>query len=138
MTGVGDNAASQMARARDSLHTARRMRAEYLMGVSESVLTIDDVIRAARRPECAALRRILLRQLLMAPTGSGPRGAENVLQRMFALLGARNPAKKPTITWLLDERVGGVRLRAFLDARTTSSDPPWPQWPYETTRGSTR
>ncbi|KAB1661614.1 hypothetical protein F8O07_06835 [Pseudoclavibacter sp. CFCC 13796] len=124
--------------ARDALHIARLMRAEYLLGVNDAVLTIDDVIRSSRQPARSPLRRIQLRQLLMAQTGTGPKGADLTIERMFDLLELRRPPKRPTIAWLLDERAGGVRLRAFLDARTTSSEPPWPQWPYETTRGKSQ
>ncbi|WP_156877133.1 hypothetical protein [Pseudoclavibacter soli] len=118
-----------LASGRPALARARRVRAEHLLAVDEGLLSIDDVIRAAMVETGRPLRRITLRQLLLAQRGVGQSVASDVLDRLGKLVSGV-PAR-PNIGWLLDGRAGGTRLLCFLDARFTGSAGPHAGWPYQ-------
>lgn len=98
-----------------------------------------DVFHEATSPDGKPLRRLSLRQVLLAQPGVGPAQVRQILLRMFDHLGTE--VERPTVQWLIDSRTRGRRIRALHDAtRDPQQGPPWHGFPYapppETTRES--
>lgn len=122
--------AQQAATARRS---AAMRRAEYLMSVTDGLLSINDVVNAAAEPGNKALLRITLHQLLLSQPGWGQVRAGTAMDRLLGLLGLRldvDRIRRLPLSWLLDPRAAGTRLLAWLDATTPQMGPPWPGFPF--------
>ena len=112
---------------------ARAVRGRYVLAVATGMLTVDDVIRQAQDASGIPLRRIRLTSLLQAQEGWGRGQARSVIDRLLAFLSNTDTSELPelTIGWLLDNRAGGTRYRAFIEAIATT-DPmsaPWSGFP---------
>lgn len=113
----------------DDLAAARRnankVRAEWLVAISEGILTADDLVRAACDPDGKPLLKISLRQLVMAQPGFGPARADRILGKMHvALFGHATPTDKvTTVAHLVDPRTVGRRYVAFRDAMCDRTTP---------------
>lgn len=88
--------------------------------VMDGTLTVHDVIAEACRPGGKPLRTLQLKNLLMDRPQWGPRRARDVLQRLAAALGAGPLPPRTTVAWLIDNRVNGARILAWLDAVETT------------------
>lgn len=117
--------------ARVALATARRYRAEWLISVAEGLLTPLDVITRAATEEGKPLRKISLRQLLLAQPGHGDKRASDALEALAARceLPAGTDLNDLTIAWLLDPRAAGKRVLSWLDVHHPKTQP-WPGFPY--------
>jgi len=120
-----------MSPQRAALTVARLDRAEHLVAITLGYLSPYDVIVLACRPERRALRRISLRELLLAQPGVGERRADAFLDLVASLLELPVPFdRKRRIQWLIDPRAGGRRLRAWVDASRPKT-PPSPAFPFD-------
>lgn len=116
-----------------AIAAAKIARANALMAVAEGLVSIWDILQMAAID--IPLRKISLQQLLAAQPGWGMRRAEKVISDTLAFSERETHAqyaRRATIGWLLDNRSGGGRYRAFVDAvlRTDATEPPWPGYPY--------
>ncbi|WP_156250841.1 hypothetical protein [Pseudactinotalea terrae] len=130
--------APQAAAARRS---AAMRRAEYLMSVTDGLLSVNDVVNAAAEPGNKALLRITLHQLLLSQPGWGQVRAGAAMDRLVSLLGLRldvGPLRRLPLSWLLDPRAAGTRLLAWLDATTPQMAAPWPGFPFTPAPGACR
>lgn len=122
--------APSIDKARAALNTARRQRAEYLVAITDGLVTVLDVIEAAAADSGRALRRISLRQLLLSQPGWGERRTNRILSALAARMGANDDPKDMTIAWLIDPRSGGRRFLAWLDVLGVISGEPRKAFPY--------
>lgn len=126
-----------VTRAAGSARRANQARASALLGVSEGVLQVQDVLTQAAEDPSGALLRIRLRQLLMAQPDWGPSRSEQIIRRTLSVLGETDVERARIVeirlAWLLDNRAGGMRLAAFCEAirpRSKSPAEPWEGFPY--------
>ena len=115
--------------AREHLATARRVRAEYLVSVSEGLITPLDVIEQAATREGRALRKVSLRQLMLSVPGWGPSRVNRLLSVLGARISSTEHVGDKTIAWLIDPRSGGRRFLSYLDVNQTKVSP-WPGFPF--------
>ncbi|WP_412905262.1 hypothetical protein [Aeromicrobium sp. 179-A 4D2 NHS] len=115
-------APDELAEAR---RRASRTRAEWLVAITEGVVTVDDLIRAACEPDGKPLMKISLSQLLLAQPGVGKAKAERVLRKTHTALSGRGDDSQPlqTVANLVDPRSGGRRYVAFRDALSDRQTP---------------
>ena len=99
---------------------AHRFRAEHRIAVADGLLTVHDVVEIAREPRGKPLLRITRSELLTERRGCGPRRAREALQRLPMILDLEAVPARTTIAWLIDSRVNGARLLAWLDAVETT------------------
>ena len=99
---------------------AHRFRAEHRIAVAEGILTVHDLVEVALEPRGKPLRRISLVDLLTERPGCGPGRARDALGRLAAALGSKAASARTTIAWLIDSRVNGTRILAWLDAVETA------------------
>ena len=112
---------------------ANRQRAAALLAIldAESPIGVTGVICAACTTSGRPLRRITLRQLLLAQPGWGSDRARKVLEQMTDTLGVENvDLRRLTIAWLLDPRAGGTRFMAFCDALRPRAAGSWTGYPF--------
>ena len=121
---------SDMTAQRAALDDARRFRAGHLMAVLEGLLEPLDVIDAAHEPTGTALRKIRLKDLILAPEKTPVRTWPLIRSRMLATLELEVPDRSLTIGWVIDPRAGGRRLYALKDALQPRSDVAWPGFPW--------
>lgn len=132
-----------LGQAVTALAAARRYRAQWLLAVADGGVTTLDVLQQAATIPGRPLTRLTLRQLLTAQPGVGNRTVDRQLGQIAAECGTptrrgRPGARTPggcaamTVGWLLDNRVRGVRLTAWLAAvEVDHRDPaPWPGYPF--------
>lgn len=117
------------ARARAHLDEARLQRSRHLIAITEGDLTALDVVGAACAEEGKPLRRISLRQLLLAQPRVGEQRARRHLSVVAAILGTNEDLGTKSIAWLIDPRSGGRRLLAWLDAQQPRHEL-WPGFPF--------
>lgn len=144
LRGPGDPCAGEagppapsLAGARAALTSARRYRAERLLAVAGGELSALAVIAQAATAQGAPLRRISLRQLLLAVPHCGQQSTTRVLHDMAGVLTVDAAGLGGcTVGWLVDPRSGGRRMLAWLDAhQRPRPEPPWPGFPYAPVRG---
>lgn len=116
------------------LRKANRVRAEWLMLMSEGIIGPEDILAECESPDSKALLKLSLRQILLSRAGWGRKRVGAVLGHILSVTGAKIYPKHATVGWLLDSRVGGRRFAAWLDAFQTKSGPSWQGFPYR--RGS--
>lgn len=99
-----------------ALSQARRARAEHLLAYAQGLISASDLISAACTREGRSLRRITLKQFLLARPGVGATRTKEHLSRFAERLGidADGLGAKP-LAWLIDPRSGGRRILAWLD-----------------------
>ena len=121
-----------LAKANQGLAAARRRRAEWTVGVANGMLTPLDVIVAAESNRADPLRRVRLRQLLMAQAGWGEIKADAGLRRLVEVSGANvADVKKLTVGWLVHPHSRRRRLMCWLDVfEVTRDQPPWEGFPF--------
>lgn len=116
-----------------ALNSARRAaalyRAEWLMSITDGIVTLQELMTEASRPEARALLKLSLRQVLLSQPGWGRKKAEKILMHIESVTGATMERRKITVGWLLDPRAGGRRYAAWLDAFEPKTTP-WPGFPY--------
>lgn len=113
--------------ARAALNSARRYRAEWLVGIASGTVTVDNLLRHATTVDGRALTRIGLRQLIGAVPGQG----DVTARRKLAILARRcgTDERRLTVGWLLDNRASG-RLAAWLVTDRPDTTPrPWDGFP---------
>ncbi|KQP63014.1 hypothetical protein [Nocardioides sp. Leaf285] len=120
--------ASDPARARASLQAARLQRSEYLISLAEGLLTPLDLITAACEPSGRPLRRITLRQLVLAQPRVGKTRADAYLAALAERLSISENLASRNVAWLIDPRSGGRRIQAWLDV-AHPREIPWPGFP---------
>ncbi|WP_277209219.1 hypothetical protein [Isoptericola croceus] len=125
-------APASVTQARSALAAARRHRAEYLMSITEGLLEVGDLIKAASAPDGHPLLVLRLHQVLLAQPGWGTTTTDRTLARLAGALGAELPPRgRLTVAWLLDPRSDGSRYLAWCEAlRTDRTQPPWPGFPH--------
>ncbi|MDC7120256.1 hypothetical protein OMK64_01750 [Cellulomonas fimi] len=101
--------------ATSALRAAREMRGEALFTIADGLIDPIDVARDAMTPEGEPLRRISLRQLLLAQPGWGEARTDELIRRLHAFCEITEPPRRLSIRWLIDPRVSGRRLVAFCD-----------------------
>lgn len=112
---------------------ANRQRAAALIAVSDpaAAMSVTGVISAACIPSGRPLRRITLRQLLLAQQGWSSDRVGKTLERTVASLEIESiDLRRLTIAWLLDPRAGGTRFMAFCDALHHRTAGPWDGFPF--------
>lgn len=117
---------SDLARARLDADT---MRAEWLIGITSEILTIPDLIEHSLGEDGAPLRKITLRQLLLAQPRWGRKRVKEVLERVRSTLGTNIREREMTVGWLTDVRYDGKNMLAWIDAFTPRSGAPWVGFP---------
>lgn len=115
-------------RARAAAAVANEARSRCLVEIALGRRTVKDVVFAAMTPDGSALRRIRLDQLILAQPGFGPVRAHAFLSVVAATIGGSTNIAGRDIGWLIDHRVGGKRLLAWLDAGS-SKTPYWGGFP---------
>ena len=110
---------------------AARMRAEWIISLYEGYISTTDLITAACVGGNQPLLRLTLRQILANQPGWGEVRTNRTLAALRGLLGLTTTgARRLTIAWLVDARVGGRRVQAWADCLDDKSNPPWPGFPY--------
>ena len=101
-----------------------------MTAVTIGVLTIHDLVEHAVTNEGKPLMRVSLRRLLLASPDYTMKQADHVLNHLCVVLGLPDDEvqKKFNVQWLLDERSGGRRFAAWMDA-VSPRDRPWAGWP---------
>lgn len=110
---------ADVSRATAAAADAARIRASWLMALSDGRATTSDLVAAAARPDGRALRSIRLRDLLLSEhrSASTTDRALAKLRRMTSV-----PAERLTVGWLVDSRQGGTnRLVTFCDALVSTT-----------------
>lgn len=115
-----------LARARLDADT---MRAEWLIGVTSEILTVPDLIEQSLTDEGAPLRKITLRQLLLAQPRWGRKRVKETLEKVRATLGTSIREREMTVGWLTDVRYDGKNMLAWIDAFTPRTTAPWVGFP---------
>ena len=115
----------------DAARAARRARAEWIVGLESGLVTVADVLDAAKRENGAAVARLKLSTLLTAAYGA-PR-AKACVRHVRAVLDVDTPSADLTVGWLTDHRTGGRRIMALADALNPRNAPPVPGFPFRTT-----
>lgn len=110
--------------------SAATYRAQWLMLVHDKMVTPDDALTDAARPEARPLLKLSLRQLLLAQPGWGRTRADAVIDKILSVSEAKIERRQVTIGWLLDPRAGGRRFAAWLDAIDPRKEPAGPGFPY--------
>ena len=127
---------SALAQAREE---ARRVRAQYLVLLSQGALTAGDVltVAATQSDTARALRRIPLVDLVQGHLKVERKEAKKLLKDMVGILGVepKKPVTRLTIGWVLDARTHNRRLMVFADAiNPKRGTPPFPTFPHEYAR----
>lgn len=122
--------APSLDKAHSALSAARLMRAEYLVALTEGVITMQDIIEASLNEIGKPLRRISLRQLLLSQPGWGQRRASRFLRAVAERLEVACDPREMTIAWLTDPRAGGRRYLAWLDVTQPKNGSPWAGFPF--------
>jgi hypothetical protein len=107
---------------------ARRQRAIALLDITQERRTITDVLKGAVGKQPHPYGAIPLAQLLAAQPRFGVARAEQLLDRLAAVLGQDRPDADETVAWLLDDRSGRRRLLAWMEvlrAKRTERGFPW-------------
>jgi len=119
-----------LSRANAALTTARRQRAEWLIGLDSGLVDPMELIAHSVLDSGRALRRLTLRQILTAQPQWGRTRAGEVLTRLHAFTHAQAELSGLTVGWLVDNRCTGTRFQAWFDVMATNhEDPPWPGYP---------
>jgi len=119
-----------LSRANAALTTARRQRAEWLIGLDSGLVNPMELIAHSALEGGRALRRLTLRQVLTAQPRWGDARAGEVLTRLHAFTHAQGELSALTVGWLVDNRATGARFVAWFDVTAINrEDPPWPGYP---------
>lgn len=106
------------------------MRAEWLISVTDGILTVPDIIEHAITGEGIPLRKISLYQLLLAQPGWGRKRTKQTLAHVRDILETSMPEKEMTVGWLTAPRYGGKNMLAWIDAFTLRYSAPWAGFPF--------
>ena len=117
------------AKARASLSEARLQRSEYLISITEGYINPIDLIESAATVNGRPLRRITLRQLLLAQPRVGETRCRAYLSAVAETLETPEDLGEKTVAWLLDPRCGGRRFLAWVAAAQDPKPPVAPGWP---------
>ncbi|WP_375000186.1 hypothetical protein [Aeromicrobium sp. CTD01-1L150] len=124
-----------LERANAARQSAQRYRAEWLVAIASEVIDVHDLIVHASAEEGAPLRKLRLRQVLMAKPAWGPVVADQMLARLGEIV---ETGRAPlTVGWLIDSRTAGRRLLAWLDVNHPRGAPT-PNFPYMPLREEVR
>jgi len=119
-----------LSRANAALHSARRQRAEWLIGLDSGLVDPMELITHSALDSGRALRRLTLRQVLIAQPRWGATRAGEVLTLLHAFTHAQVEIPALTVGWLVDNRATGARFVAWFDVTAIDrEDPPWPGYP---------
>lgn len=120
-----------LSRANTAADAARRRRAEWLIGIAEGVLTVDDLFTEMSQPDSRDLSKLTLRQVLLAVPGASRSDTDRKLTIMRRTLGLEQlPPRKMTLAWLFDPRCNNRRYQAYIDAtHPDRGQTPWPGFP---------
>lgn len=97
---------------------ARGAKHAYLLAVQNEQITVHDVVLAALSAEGRPLRRIKLKQLLLAHKDFSEQRAYRLLTALAESLELQDfgeVVRSADIGWLIDARTGGKRLMAWQD-----------------------
>jgi hypothetical protein len=123
-----------LERANRARTEAFEARAEAKISIYQGILTPTDIILEAATEDGHALMNIRLVQLLISQPGWGMKRATEAILRICEVL--EITVQKPTtltVSWLLDQKSGGRRFRAWVDVieiRTGKVQPPWVGYPF--------
>lgn len=92
--------------------------------------TVGTVLEAVAEQENRPLLRLRLRMLLRYQPGWGAVRADQVIDHVLSVTGAKLDRRLVTVGWLLDPRAGGRRFTAWIDALEPKKDPPWTGFPH--------
>lgn len=92
--------------------------------------TVAKVLEAVAEPENRPLLRLRLRMLLQYQPGWGAVRADQIIDHVLSVTGAKLDKRLVTVGWLLDPRAGGRRFTAWIDALEPKKDPPWKGFPH--------
>ena len=110
--------------------SARRYRAEWLISITEGLVNPFELIEQAATDLGRPLRKLSLRQVLLAQPGWGKVMTAPRLEMLRNTLKASSD-ERLTVGWLIDFRAGGRRYLTFLDVFTaTKTQSPWPGFPF--------
>lgn len=113
----------ELAVARQS---ANRVRAEWLVALSQGIATVDDLLRAACEPDGKPLMKISLRQLFLSQPGVGEQRSKKVVRQLHVAAFGHDDTKwtpLKTVANLLDTRAHGARYLSLRDALATRTTP---------------
>ena len=128
----------ELTQIRGNLDAARRLRAEWLVGIAQGLIEPTQLVQHAATPEGAALLRVRLLKLLLARPGKGPKDADAVIAALLREHPTTMPPSKLTVGWLLDNRCYGRRFSSWLAVlHATRKEPPWPGFPFTAEPGTT-
>ena len=128
--GPRRNLTATLTGANSALAEARMARSIALSAVTDGKVTVLDIVKAAKRSDGAPLRRIQVRQLLMAQPGWSKRRAEAMLARLVLGSRVKDPAGL-TIQWLISPRSRKTLLDEFAEALSPRrGSPPWEGFPF--------
>jgi hypothetical protein len=116
---------------------SREKRAGWLAAIEGGMVSVADLLVAAKSPDGHALRQIKLADLLYAlmrhKYPAAPAHARRASRAMLAdvLRKDKTGSKGVTVAWLLSNRVGGKRLDALAEALARDNrQVPNARWPY--------
>lgn len=119
---------------------ARRVRAEWIAGLEQKFVTLNDLLQFAASGDDAereAVRRMRLTLALAAYLGSRKR-AEVAVRHTVAVVeddrasAVKDEPKNVRVGWLLDRRTNGKRIMALADALTPKTTAPVTGFPFRT------
>lgn len=118
---------SELAKAKLDAET---MRAEWLIGITQEILTVPDLVHQSLLDEGVPLRRVTLRQLLLSQPGWGRLRVKRAIDHLKAVTGTNLTERDLTVGWLTDQRFEGRNFLAWIDALHTKDDAPWEGFPF--------
>lgn len=119
---------------------ARRVRAEWIAGLEQKFVTLNDLLQFASSGEDSereAVRRMRLTTALAAALSSRKR-AEAAVRHTVAVVEddraskVKDEPKNVRVGWLLDRRTNGKRIMALADALTPKTTAPVVGFPFRT------
>lgn len=108
-------------------HTANWQRGQAITRLKNGQLTPHQLIQLAKQHPY--LQKISL-QTIIQNTPNLPRNTKNRWRQKLAQQAQKPLPENPNIAWLIDQRAGQKRIRAFQETLNTQTTPPWPGWPY--------
>lgn len=103
----------------DARWAANALRAEWLMSITDGLVTATDLVNEACKDDGAPLRKISLQQLLLSQTGWGVPTVQTRLQLLLSLISTNGSSSQSwrdlTVGWLVDGRDDGRRFAAWAE-----------------------
>lgn len=122
----------QLKALAEARHSAREKRSVWLLGISEGMFDLRDVVSVAREPGNEALLRLRLSFLLGAQPGWGDARVESVLRRFGWLVRHHTSTTLPPkvdVRWLTHP-LTPRRLDLWWDVLAPARDLPWDGFPF--------